>query len=1244
MTTRTILSRSLRHYWRTHLGVVLGAALGAMVLTGALLVGDSVKATLRRQAMLRVGRASLAFIGNDRFFRDELAAQTHPQASPVMLLRATVSRADGKARVNTAQMLGVDERFWQLSPLGTVRALAADEVALNARLAGQLGVAAGDTVIIRLEKPSAFSRDAPLSGDEDAIVAIRARVARTVGDEDFGRFSLAASQVPPFSIFAPLATMQTKLSLSGRANLLVWPDPQVGKEIVAKTVQLPFTDKRITVWQKDLAFGLDGRKFALREQWQIEDASLELRPLPNAGGIELRTSRVFLDPPVVAAAPREVGGRARVDSLTYLVNELRAVDKAAPYSMVTAIDAPASGFLPAELASDEIAISQWLAEDLGVREGGKVTLKYFVMGERRKLVERAREFTVLAVIPQNEPQLNASWMPDFPGLADAKNCRDWQPGFDIDESKIRDKDEAYWDQYKGTPKAFLNIAVGQEMWGNRWGNLTSIRYAAAPASSSVSSPSSASALPAKSDAASDASADGARGKAARESDSPLAQTITAALKSKLTPEQLGFQFLPLREQALAATDAPVDFGQLFVSFSFFLLVAAAVLTGLLFVFSLEQRHAEAGLLLALGWRPRQVRRLFLAEGAALALVGALLGVGGAVLYTILVLKALATVWRGAVGAVEFQFSANPATIAIGVVSSMLIALLAMSLASRRQLRHSARELLTGEVGEERAETSPRLPSLPAVAQIAGAAHASAERKTDDVEAALSAANDEASKVDATVDVPPPSIPRSASIAPAQSGGVVTPQAARPPSSDRAASTTAVRGHAGWLAFLVPLLLAGAGALALFGGGSPGAFFGSGGLLLLGGSAFVLARLRSKAREGGGLESIAQLGTRNTARRRGRSLATVAVLACGVFMVVAVDAFRHGPPQNTGDRKSGTGGFALIGESALPIYEDLNTPKGREAFALDEKVMAGVSIVPMRVREGDDASCLNLNRALQPRILGVKPEDLASLHAFRFRGNIGPESWRFLERGRATDAVDPTVLGIADENTVRWALQKKPGDTLEYRDERGQPFRVKLTFMVIGSLLQGSVVVDEQRFVRQFPSSGGYRFFLIDAPAERMNEVAQELSRALADRGFEVTPAARRLAEFQAVENTYLSIFQALGGLGLLLGSAGLAIVVARNVLERRREFGLLSAVGFRPRQLRQLVFAEHRWLIVCGLGIGVASALLAVWPSLRERASGFPFAEMTLLLAALALGTLFWAWLATRLALRGSGVAALRSE
>jgi putative ABC transport system permease protein len=237
-----------------------------------------------------------------------------------------------------------------------------------------------------------------------------------------------------------------------------------------------------------------------------------------------------------------------------------------------------------------------------------------------------------------------------------------------------------------------------------------------------------------------------------------------------------------------------------------------------------------------------------------------------------------------------------------------------------------------------------------------------------------------------------------------------------------------------------------------------------------------------------------------------------------------------------------------------------------------------------------------------------------------------------------------VPGVVDANTLQWAMQKKPGDVLEIPGERGGTVRVQVAATVPASILQGLVLIPEKDFIASFPNTAGYRFFLVDCPPEKMAEVREHLSEQLADRGLELTPAVQRLAEFNAVENTYLSIFQVLGGLGMLLGSAGLGIVVARNVLERRREFGLLEAVGFTPRQLRALVFAEHRWLIAGALGIGALSALVAVWPGISQKGAAFPWMNIGVLFGGMAAFSLLSAWLAARIALRGSQLAALRSE
>lgn len=382
-----------------------------------------------------------------------------------------------------------------------------------------------------------------------------------------------------------------------------------------------------------------------------------------------------------------------------------------------------------------------------------------------------------------------------------------------------------------------------------------------------------------------------------------------------------------------------------------------------------------------------------------------------------------------------------------------------------------------------------------------------------------------------------------------------------------------------------------------------------------------------------LESTADLALRNTTRRRGRSLATIGVLASGVFMVIAVDSFRKTDTANP----IGTGGFALVGESASPIYEDLNSQKGRDTYALDDKLMAGVRIVQMRVRDGDDASCLNLNRAAQPKLLGASFDDDLGNHI------MGPARFGVAWNGIFTTK-ENTTAGVVDGNTMQWALKKSLHDTIDYTDERGQPFPVELSGVAKGSILQGLILIPEEVFIQKFPNTAGTRFFLIDCPPTKVNEVREHLTAQLSDRGLELIPTAHRLAEFNAVENTYLSIFQVLGGLGMLLGSAGLGIVVARNVLERRREFGLLEAVGFTPGQLRSLVFAEHRWLIIGALSIGGASALIAVLPGILEKGTSFPWAQLTVLMAGMAALSTFWVWLATRIALRGSLLGALRGE
>jgi hypothetical protein len=391
---------------------------------------------------------------------------------------------------------------------------------------------------------------------------------------------------------------------------------------------------------------------------------------------------------------------------------------------------------------------------------------------------------------------------------------------------------------------------------------------------------------------------------------------------------------------------------------------------------------------------------------------------------------------------------------------------------------------------------------------------------------------------------------------------------------------------------------------------------------------------------------------------------VALLAAGAFLIAAVQANKLDATRDSGQRRSGTGGFAFIGESALPIVQDLNTAAGREFFGLDAGTLSGVAVVSLRVHDGDDASCLNLNRAQTPRLLGINPREFQERKAFTFAqladASYATRPWLLLEKegqrrpaAVPSDAAQPSVPlekegdeipAVGDEATITWALHKKIGDTIAYTDEQGRPFKVRLVGAVANSILQGSLLVAEPAFVRHFPSEAGYRMFLVDAPPGGMAAVSAALTRALRDRGLELTPAADKLNAFNAVQNTYLDTFQVLGGLGLLLGSVGLGVVVLRNVLERRGELALLAAVGYSPRVLRRLVVGEHAVLQALGLALGALAGLVAVLPSLLSPSARVSYLPLAAALGLVLVSGLFWTWAAARLALRGELLEALRDE
>jgi len=1100
MNNRKLIFRSLHFYRRTNLGVLIGTVIATAVLAGALIVGDSVRYSLNRIALIRLGRTEFALSSRDRFFRsalaDDLSKKVGTDSAPVLRLNGIAVGERTQNRVNRIQVLGVDQRFWSIGQTTDILSnMAEDEAVINTKLASRLELHPGDEFLLRIEKANILPGDVPFSSRETGTVALRLKVRAIASDRQFGRFGLESSQISPNTVFLHNSFLSQKMELQGRANILLVAE-QTGSGVSSQM--------------------LDS---TLASVWKLPDAELQIRDNLNIEGKELVSDRVFLDPPVVDAAFKLKTDKRGI--LTYFVNTIGKGKRQTPYSFISA---PGSPLIPDDMDDDEIIINEWVSKDIRAAAGDSIYLTYLVPGADRKLEERRYRFRVQAVVEMRGQAADGSLMPMFPGLSDADNCRDWDPGIPIDLKKIRNKDETYWDSYKGTPKGFVTLNRAKQLWANRFGALTAIRF--------------------------------------YKKNDPLID-LGKNIMHLLTPQSLGMTFRPVREEAIQAGSEAVDFGQLFLGLSFNIIIAALLLTGLLFVLSAEQRAKETGILLALGYTQAQVRRCLLAEGLILAIIGGLLGTASGILYNKVVLYFLGTLWRGAVGTSTLVVHVKGTTLVLGFIIGAGMAVLAMALALRKQVKKPILELKRGQ--------SPG-------SEVTG-------YKTPRISIGLT-----------------------------------------------------------FFCFI--------GVLIIFIIVSPGkdreaaAAFWAGGFLMLTGSLALCNVLlqRLKHSESKTTLTASGLGRRNTIRKKGRSLSTIALLSFGIFIAIAVGANRKDFISNSDIRSSGTGGFAFFGETSMPVYHDLNSKENWPKFGLTDIGSPDIKFVSMRVREGDDASCLNLNRTKNPRILGLKPEELGSRKAFTFVKTVEGVEIDNCWLGLNQTLDDNVIPAIADETVIVWGLGKSVGDTLTYVNERGKSLKLRLIGSLASSIFQGNILISEKNFIKHYPTISGTRVMLIDVPEENRIDVLNILSRTMQDYGLDIDPAAERLAEFDAVSNTYLSIFLALGGLGLILGTVGMGIIIFRNVMERRGELALLRAVGFDRKVVRRMLLSENNLLLTTGIFCGTFSAIIAVLPALLSPGADIPYFFLLGTLGIIIISSWIWTFLSTMAATRGDLTPSLRDE
>jgi putative ABC transport system permease protein len=1173
MTFLRLVIRSLQFHATKHLAVIFGVMAATAVLTGALVVGDSVRQSLRHLTLDRLGRIDHLLLV-DRFFRAELATElskakafeeNFAAAVPAIIIptaTAELPREKSRSLASGITLIAADQGFWELnnadSAIQKVKAPADGEVILNATLAEELHAKVGDTLILRMAKATQVSEDSPLGKKTDRLTSLaELKVREIIPAEGLGRFSLHPMQTSPKNAYVALKPLQVSLEQEGKVNAIL---------VAAKDEARGLSPEVTKELQQALKPTLADYGLALKHVELKHDADGQSQDVINY--FSLTTNRMLLDEATERVADEAFKKHGSFPALTYLAN---AIDKSGaaegakgvPYSMITAIDPAADGplvdaagkLLP-PLADDEIAITTWLQADQDLKLGDKVRVTFFepetTHGDEK---ERSAEFKVAAIVALTEPSAPYSrrkgpqfklpptrandpdLTPEVPGVTDQASIADWDAPFPFEYKRMRAQDDIYWNNHRTTPKAYISLAAGQKLWKSRFGEVTSIHVPAAPG--------------------------------------VTAESLAAEFHAQLAKdnELLGFELAPIKVRDLAASAGTTPFDVLFLLLSMFIIGAALLLIWLLFRLGVEQRAGEIGLLQALGWPQPRTQRWLSAEGLLVSAVGALLGVGAGIGYAAVMIHGLRTWWVGAISSPFLTLHISWLSLAIGFVVGLVVAQLTIYFSLRQLRKVSPRQLLAGETSSPLAQFTDK-------------------------------------------------------------------------------KTPAWRM---WLPYAFLILAAALAGLAsvLTAEAQAGTFLACGASVLTGLLMLINRQLGYRAGAANSANPfqhvLPSLALKNIGRARGRSVATIALVASACFLVVAVSSFRLSPTEQ------GIGGFNLIAESSEPILPDLNDPAARKvAIGNAAAVLEGSTIIPLRMRGGDDASCRNLYQAQQPRVLGVTPAMIAHFDApdvtkFIFAASAAKDSvaksnpWQLLA---APAKSDEPVNVVLDMNTALYSLKLYGGIGQVFEKDYGDgpPIKFRVVGLLSNSVLQGSLLIGEDDFKRVFPRVAGYRSFLIRTPADKVAAVESTLADKFGDEGLDITESRSRLRDLLAVQNTYISTFQALGALGLLLGTFGLAAVQMRNVLERRKELAMMRAFGFRPARVAAMVMLENLLLLCGGLFTGLLAALLAVLPHVFLGGASLPWRDLLVMLTAILVIGALVGLIAVRATLRAPLLAALRGE
>jgi putative ABC transport system permease protein len=335
-TITGIVGKTLIYYRKSLLFQILIIALLSSVITGSLLTGWSVRASLKKSSVERLGNTGILLSSGVRYFEPDLGRRIYEtdgiRSAGILEMKGYCQNLNSQKGAYNTNIYAIDSSFFQFNGYDSVNPKPG-EVCINNRLAEYLDVRPGDELIIRFKKVSDIPSDAPFAPGQDEKTSVVMKIGAVLNPNQGGNFSLSISQIVPMNLFMNLSDLNSDTTSKNRINRLL-------------------IDKKSD-------FSVDKFKSLVKKNLNISDIGLKLREVSKTGSMELISDRVFIEKQLI-----EEVGKLKLHSaplLTYLGNRFISNSGSTPYSFITAL--PESIYSEV-FSGDSIVINRWMSEDL----------------------------------------------------------------------------------------------------------------------------------------------------------------------------------------------------------------------------------------------------------------------------------------------------------------------------------------------------------------------------------------------------------------------------------------------------------------------------------------------------------------------------------------------------------------------------------------------------------------------------------------------------------------------------------------------------------------------------------------------------------------------------------------------------------------------------------------------------------------------------------------------------------------